>query len=270
MYETPAGAFRIWDSVNGDDFLIDTAGNLTLAGAATVTGALNTTGQINAAGNVAITGTDAYCFMTANGVRAWYLHAMSNGNWRIVDNSAGTSPFVIAGGTGVCSFVQPITAPGINCSGQSSMGAGGIIYARWDAGKAFSFSNSGTALTFYVNQAATGTQTFGAPSDERVKRNIGPAEGDALAELCQIKLISFDENFFGAAHIAHCFSAQQLRTAIPEAVTEVEYFHGPEDKRPTPVDDGIMLGVDLMPVVARLVGAVQQLSTRLAALEGGR
>jgi hypothetical protein len=246
----------------------------------------------------------------ANGVRQWYIQATASGTFRFVDASAGIETANIGNGNGQWSFIYPctmastlqvnsnctvsgnfatnaiscstintngnvITAAGINCSGQSSMGAGGIIYTTWSATKAYGFSNSSNILTYYVNQSAQGVWNFNVPSDERIKKNIADAEGDALAELCRVKLISFDhatsmvDPEFQPMHLAFGFSAQQMREVIPEAVNRSEWHNNPNGE-PSPIDDGIILVLDPMPLLARLVGAVQQLNAKIKVLEGGR
>lgn len=102
------------------------------------------------------------------------------------------------------------------------------------------------------------------PCDERLKKNLEPPTVDALAAVNAIALKQFDwlaNDLVPEHHEDIGFTAQQLHEAIPNAVTVHE-------------DEEQMLSVQLTPIVAHLIGAVQQLSaqnadllTRLAALE---
>jgi hypothetical protein len=140
----------------------------------------------------------------------------------------------------------PINANGIvNC-------VNGINYSNLGAGHTIGFSNSGTTLTFYAYGGSSGSWPFNS-SDERLKENIAPARGDALVELNRLKLISFDLPFPDAPtrHFDYGVSAQNMQGIIPDAIIE-----GPEH-----------LVVDTLPLIARLIGAVQQLTAKVAALE---
>jgi|SRR5215469_246286 len=113
-------------------------------------------------------------------------------------------------------------------------------------------------------------------SDRRLKRNFGPVTRDCLATLNAIVLESFDwpqtvpsrkrvnpqsnaeharfeEQPLRTPHWEVGYTAQQVREVMPEAV-------------PEPPEGG-NLGVDLQMMVAHLIGAVQQLTKRLAAVE---
>jgi hypothetical protein len=94
-------------------------------------------------------------------------------------------------------------------------------------------------------------------SDERLKRGIKPASRDALAVLSAVKLFEFDlvlDEAWPVHHHTIGFMAHQLAECIPEAVTR-------------PDDPGELLGVQLLPVTAYLVRAVQQLSAELRDLK---
>lgn len=97
-------------------------------------------------------------------------------------------------------------------------------------------------------------------SDERAKRDIEPA-GVGLAEVMGIRPIKFQRIPKGDApsRTEIGFSAQQLRSVIPDAVSVL----GIE----LPDGDSDSLGMTAEPIIAALVNAVQELAQRLAAVE---
>jgi len=198
---------------------------------------------------------------------------MNNGWFYITDNSGGAVRFQI-------DTAGNVTIPG---AGGLSVGTGGIdclgtgVAYTGISTTAFAFSASGRNLTFYLNGVATGVWPFNAPSDERLKENIGPAVGDALAELCRVELISFDLPVAGqpaapAAHYDYGFSAQNVRSIIPDAVfeTSMARIADPEAAPRTEAEeaDTMRLALDMVPLLARCVGAIQQLTARIETLEG--
>jgi hypothetical protein len=283
--------YQYWQGVNSV-----IAGNLTVNGAfntnAVICTTINTQGNTITAGPVnagAIGGTtitastyvqvsvsgNAVLYLNSVGVRQWYIGAINNGQLYFTDNTGGAVRMIIdtAGtiytqngnvqmGSGqlVCGY---ISATFIDLSNGA-----GIGFAQQGGASRKSFTSTGVQLTHYINGTAAGSWNFNAPSDERIKLNIKAIEGNPLEELTQVRLVSYDENFFRTGeHVACGFSAQQLMMIIPEAVIRAPYFHGEEDKRMSPFDDGHMLSVDVMPLIARLVGAVQQLKSSNDALK---
>jgi hypothetical protein len=113
-------------------------------------------------------------------------------------------------------------------------------------------------LTFYAYGGSSGSWNF-TGSDERLKKNIGPAAGDALAEIESLGLISFDMPFpdVPTRHFNYGFSAQNIESLIPDSVTKITLPDGEE-----------RLVLDTLPLLARCVGAIQQLSSRIKTLEG--
>lgn len=124
------------------------------------------------------------------------------------------------------------------------------------------------------------------PSDERAKLNITASEIDALGLLNQVQLNQFDykpevvglyrsvgktpeerERIVREAQPEHVdigFVAQQVRGVIPDAVFSAGQPSLSPDS-PLPAD---MLSINNQAFVPYLVRAVQQLSARVAALEG--
>jgi hypothetical protein len=223
----------------------------------TATGATITCGAL-----VAQVGATTAAVQVVNNVRNWSMRCLvTSGNFDIADNTAGAQRLII-GTDGTVSVLQAL-AVGATCD----VGSTGVGYTGLSA-KRFAFNNSGTTLTFYVNGAATGQWAFSAPSDERLKENIAAPEGDALAELLDLRLISYDMKD-GSGHRRYGFSAQQMDTIIPEAVQRSPMgFRNYEDEPAT--EEELMLSVDVMPLIARLVGAVQQMAKRIQILEGAQ
>lgn len=91
-------------------------------------------------------------------------------------------------------------------------------------------------------------------SDRRLKRNIGEC-GDALADLRRFRVVSFD-TVFG--------NVRQRFGLIADEVGE----HAP-DCSPVPSRPDASRGIDLRPVMARCVRAIQQLEQRVIQLERG-
>jgi hypothetical protein len=259
IFDASGGATRLTISTAG---LVNVAQNFSVAGASTLNGTVScnaiscstittngnsvTCSAIFASSNISIsTGAGAVAQILMTSARNWSCTSHTNGNFYINDNTAGANRFIIDSGGSV-------TIPGyVNMSG-----------GPLDVG------NTGVTLTFYVNGAATGQWAFSAPSDERLKENIAAPEGDALAELLDLRLISYDMKD-GSGHRRYGFSAQQMDTIIPEAVQRSPMgFRNYEDEPAT--EEELMLSVDVMPLIARLVGAVQQMAKRIQILEGAQ
>lgn len=218
------------------------------AGAASV-GALNVSGVLNSTGNRIILQGGAAPSITIN-------------------NTAGGGPFAMWNASGFLEWGTADAAgnPGttlmyVDGNGQLYIRGTGLSYQGLAPNHGVGFQWTGSALNAFIDGGNAGQVQLN-PSDERLKTNILPASRDALAALRQVELYSFDRKSLldpRAGPVRHDeigFVARQLRTAIPEAVTEA--------------GEEAMLSLDLLPLTAYLVGAVQQLSRRLDALEGAR
>lgn len=148
----------------------------------------------------------------------------------------------------------------------------GFINGWWAAVQA------ADAFYIYYNTSMQGG-CYWSFCDERMKWNFQPVTRDCLAAINAIELKCFDfsegpprqrrvnpsetrPEYFQwedlpriVKHIETGFNAQQLREIIPEAV-------------PDPPEENSFLSVDMRPMVATLIGAVQQLTARLEVLEG--
>jgi hypothetical protein len=122
----------------------------------------------------------------------------------------------------------------------------------------------GNGFLWIVANGVTAGYLGPVQCDERLKRDVRPISVDPLAALCRVQLKAFNQLSTrndpadGVRPRDVGFIAQQLREIIPNAV--IEPPPGMEGER--------YLGLDLMPLVAYCVGAIQQLTARLEALEG--
>jgi hypothetical protein len=259
------GAYYLCDNTGGAvRFQIDTSGHATFSNDVTCSGNFNTNG---------ITGSSLYITGGSTLVGTISCNAINSTTINTQGNTITTG--AVNGGAFSCTTLNTngntITAGPINCgnvaAGTMSCStfttSDGVIYSNIAGSKRVAFSTSGNTLNFWVNGANTGTWTFNSASDERLKRNIGPSRGDALAELASLRLISFDMPIPGEAldrHNDYGFSAQDVQAHIPEAVNETNL--APEGEA-----EQLRLTLDVVPLIARLVGAVQQLTTRIQILE---
>jgi hypothetical protein len=170
-----------------------------------------------------------------------------NGTYSFLNNP-GTAILTLAGATQHATFYGDIAVNGPGISYSNSLGANDFAFG-WNG-----------ALWSYVGGTQVGQIQF-VTSDARLKTDIAPMAADCLGVIGQIPLYQFDwlpvevgEEVWQRPHWSCGFTAQDIAGLIPEAVT----------------DSGETLGVDLMPLVAHLIGALQQLTVRLEALEGAR
>lgn len=144
--------------------------------------------------------------------------------------------------------------------------SGDMTWFNGSAGQGMWIMRVSDSLCYNQLMSVGGYGAYQNFSDERGKTDIEPA-AVGLPEVLSLRPITFkrlrspDRNEIG-------FSAQQVRSVIPEAVATIGFelpdgTGGLDDPEPT-------LGTSLDPIVAALVGAVQALDARLAAMEGTR
>lgn len=286
-----------------------TNGNIEIYNSLTVSGNFNTN-QINgtliqasAANGVQclVSGASAWFRSLVYGARDWYFGTNTDANFYIWDGSVGATRFLIdvngnttiyqsltiggnlqvnASETVLGNFTcnNTITCYTLNCSaftdygnaqvngsinvngtggfgGHITVGANGVQYA-WLGANQFGFHWASPQVAVYVNNSNVGVIQW--YSDERLKTNIAEFKGDALEDVLKLRLISFDmpdrvEPENPAWHVQCGLSAQDVQRIMPDAVPDNE-----------------VLGIQNLPVIARLVGAIQQLTARLQALEASR
>jgi hypothetical protein len=159
------------------------------------------------------------------------------------------------------------TSGNITTAGIFTAGAGtgsGVVYPG-HAVNVISFGWLTGTLHGWVDSTDLGPIQFTA-SSARYKTNIVPATKDAVACLRGIELFAFDRSGDALVRERHediGFIAEQVRDVLPEAVVGEE--------------EGAVGGLDLMPLMAYTVRAIQQLAAqnaaleaRIAALEGAR
>jgi hypothetical protein len=150
-----------------------------------------------------------------------------------------------------------------NNTGGMTVGDNGVIYyATWGR---MAFLWNGGPVTVYAN--GTNIGAIQMVSDVERKENVTPSTADGLAIVRSLELIEFDypnlsEQPGPARHFTIGFSAQQIGDVFPEAVTD------PPDTDP---ELGLQhaLNLELTPIIAATVRAIQQLTARVEALEGG-
>ena len=192
-------------------------------------------------------------------------------------NLTGTGNIIFRNGTSVTERAR-INSSGSLLVGTTSSwtGCAAEFRAAGNALSAYNTASSGTAFvsrvdntgaklaTWNYNGSDVGTVTtngtitvYGTTSDYRLKENVQPMTG-GLATVAALKPVTYDWISNGSA--GEGFIAHELQAIIPEAV------HGEKDALDK---DGKIdpQGVDFGKIVPHLVAAIQELTTRLAALE---
>lgn len=162
-------------------------------------------------------------------------------------------------------FALNIPAGGISIGGQinassAQLSGNGIAYTGLpNGGNLIGYTWTGN-LNAYANGTLIGLVGL-TPSDVSLKQNFAAIAVDPLAVLDKITLQQFDwlpetvgTETYQKPHWTCGFTAQDIQPLIPEAILESPGT-GP-------------LGVDMLPLIGYLIGAVQQLSARVGALDG--
>ena len=180
--------------------------------------------------------------------------------------------FVSAGAincTGNANVSGMLSTQWLTCAQNALIGGAGIIYTAF-SGNAVAYQFT-SVLEAHVNATHIGTVQV-VLCDERMKRDIGPCSEDALATLRRIELFSYNAldpmtRTVDTTRTETGFIAQRLLDIVPDAVNVP-----PAAARGAPET---MTTVQLLPIVARSVRAIQQLAeqadtlaARIAALEG--
>ena len=246
--------------------------------------------RIDSSGNLVIGGTASYGRFTvypattptttAGANQIWIGEATLNSNYRLqvgyglyggaykgtIQSYAGG----VAGDLVVCAAGGSLTvgATSVNPVGDRTNGLvlqqTGILVRGVTGSSYFGLNaTSGVHIVFYTDNgsayvtagnisSSSGTTLYNATSDQRLKENIVDAP-NALSSINAIKVRSFDWKSDGS-HSEYGYIAQELLEVAPEAVH-------------VPTDPEEMMGVDFGKLTPRLVKAIQELTTRLEALE---
>jgi hypothetical protein len=231
--------------------------------------------------SLSVPGTNTSRVLTNNAQRQWAAGVYTDGSYAITDISGGTNRLLIdTGGNFVMNAVgiqfnayanahavaftydasniyfnayvdgseqgglvlSPVAAGGLTQIGRMSLNGGSAICTIW-------WDTSGTAASWAI--------TF---SDRRLKRNIVPSRGDALATIKRIPVYEADVTppTPGAVseHWEYAIIADEIAPLIPAA-----YIKAQDDG--SPAHDIVRE----LPLIATLIRAVQQLTDRVAALE---
>ena len=160
-------------------------------------------------------------------------------------DSSGNYQFGTTTNVGSASFGTTIFSNGSVQVSQNTTGAAAVLAFYNPNGSVGSIQTSGSSTSYVTS------------SDYRLKENVQPMTG-GLATVAALKPVNYDwiiDKSAGEGFIAH-----ELQDVIPAAVT------GEKDA----VDDKGEIkpqGVDFSKIVPHLVAAIQELTTRLAALE---
>jgi hypothetical protein len=162
----------------------------------------------------------------------------------MIDNTGSLLVGTTTAQVGYFVTISTASFDGLIVTGDST-GTRGVVICRNTNGTVGSITTSGSATAFNTS------------SDYRLKENVQPMTG-GLATVAVLKPVTYDwiaDQTAGEGFIAH-----ELQAVIPAAVT------GEKDA----VDDKGEIkpqGVDFGKIVPHLVAAIQELTTRLAALE---
>jgi hypothetical protein len=219
------------------------------------TTALNIVGAGTASGNRAVHIYDNLYVSSNVQVYGGLIYFASSGAYISADST--NFSFKLGSGNGAWYFLDSGSTQKI------IINKSGINYSYLGSGtNQIGWNWNGSAIGIYVDGGYVG-QISGL-SDRRVKRNIEPSRKDALATLRDIPLFAFDRIAHGTGrddivhHADVGFIAQELEPLIPEAV-----------HRGMRAEDDL-LSIDLLPVCAYLLRAVQQLADEVEELKNGR
>jgi hypothetical protein len=234
---------------------VTAAGTVTAANVSATSGTV-TAQQLTSTGNVTASGN---INATSGTVTAQQL--TSTGNINATANATIGAALTVGGNAALHSFT---TTTDSTVGGTLTVQHNGIKWGGFDPNNfiGMGWAIDAAGLNVWVNGVYEGTLAP-AGSDLRRKTNLAPAARDALEVLSAVDLYAFDRLDAAGRLVAHHdvgFLAQQLRELIPEAV-----IAGPAEGDGEP-----LLSLDLMPLLAHAVRAIQQLTGRLAALETAR
>lgn len=264
---TAGGAISM-NAVNG-------ATGFSILGAVNVTGAIGCTTTISSSGAIsslgAITsraasggaslnsdgvGRGYAAFANASNVMQGYIGYINGTSIDIATSGSTTAIRCVATTTSTSGIFQ---AGGDVAAGWSGASGGYVCKGGLTggfSGNRFNFFWSGGSLFAYVDDTNIGAVQV--TSDVRYKHSITPMEENAVDRMLQLQPISYrfkDKGIFKDDNVSReGFIAQDLKKVIPSAVV------GDEDS-----DNPMSLNV--IPIVAVLTKAIQELTDRIATLE---
>lgn len=214
---------------------------------------INSTGQDNASGN------NIVLDCSAGGGQEWVL--------RVSEPGVNNGYFLLRNGTQSAWTVQQNNRTYFSTSVDGNGLQGGSTLNLVDATDLLScrstssnssqqsivqFAKNGSEVG-YIN-CTTSNTVYGTSSDERMKENIQDADSSSSL-IDSIKIRKFDwKELQGGHHQSYGTIAQELHKVYPDAVVTQE-------------DEDRMWGVDYSVLVPALIKEIQELRTRIAALE---
>jgi hypothetical protein len=194
---------------------------------------------------------------SVNTAQSAYLPIVVNGLHTVL--ATGGTERARIDSSGDFSVGTTVSAGRITCSWVSATQQGIVTRSTSETynGSPVLFQNSTGGTSGFIGQA-TSSVTYNTSSDYRMKENVAPLNS-GLATIAALKPISYDwiiDKSKGEGFIAH-----ELAEHIPLAVTG--------EKDATNEDGSIKSqGVDYSKIVVHLVAAIQELSAKVAVLEG--
>jgi hypothetical protein len=203
-------------------------------GQVTAEAGMNCNGDMTCGGNISCGGV---CFFGGG------MYWQNNGGWNY-------SPWSVR------------TDGHLQCGGTLFTGWGWVH--PWSSGSAYAFyfsTDAGGVINFVRDGNYSGGVAVGPQCDERLKLNPHPSTFDALAAISGLDFWEYDMTspIGGNAQHFQCMPhAQQINEIAPEAIIP----------GPALDDTGPLLSLNPAALVGYMLRAIQQLSERVAQLEG--
>jgi hypothetical protein len=196
-------------------------------------------------------GTDTHLYDSTSGTNRLTISGTSITSPGVSEFSNGGTP--TGDGAGVIRGSSSATQTGITIKSSASSGQTDFFMAFYDT------ANGSSAVGSIYSNPSTSTTVFLTTSDYRLKRDDAPLLG-SLNRIMALRPISYRWSRFTDSPVEEGFFAHEVQEVVPCAV------FGEKDAED---DDGNMVvqQMELSRLVPVLVGAVQELAARVAALE---
>ena len=246
------------------DFKLDVNGGFTVGGT------YNTATSTNGGGvNIGFDTTNGGKIESLNPATSWYGLTIGSNATKFAISGTERARIDASGNllVGTTSQLGAVTALGVFSSGSNLLalqaGNGNVgAYMTNASGtgnwQPFSFCNNGTSFSQIGSITTTASATaYNTSSDYRLKENVAPMQ-NALDKIAQLNPVTYTWKADGSA--GQGFIAHELQAVVPDCVT------GEKDAVDADGNPDYQ-GVDTSFLVATLVKAIQELTTRVATLE---